>query len=277
MRMLDFNYFFDRIFIINLESMNDRRERISMELTELGIRNYEFFNACRPENVKDYPDSYVNNFSQNLVSKSQQYSRGALGCKLSHYEIIKKAIELNMQRILILEDDCQILKNGIKYYWPTIASQLDKQLIDWHMFYLSANMHTEPSMVGDYISVVSEAYTTHSYALNLKDSKFVDNLLQSMLSSGLEIDVFYSREIQNNYNAYIAIPALSCQLDGYSSIREVEKNYTVKILKHGQAMNKSLLHRIIRSCLGFLKYIISERRYNIFREFLLKLNIKRKG
>ena len=54
------------------------------------------------------------------AKKWECYTRGALGCKMSHYYIVKKAKELNLDYVIILEDDFlfteqanEILKNNI--------------------------------------------------------------------------------------------------------------------------------------------------------------------
>ena len=255
MKKSDIDHFFDRIFIINLESMVDRRKRMEKELSRYGIKNYEFFAACRPDNINDYPKSYIANFSEKLIRINKKYSYGALGCKLSHYKIIQQATQKGLKKILILEDDCIFIKNAMRYYWPSVSKQLQNQINQWQMFYFSGNMHSQPNMVTEYISQASETYTTHSYALDLSNTSFTNDLLENMLDSGLEVDSFYVKKIQTNqfYKTYIAIPALSTQADGFSSIRQGNKSYSSKIFKHGEAINQSLTYKIGRFCLRFLK------------------------
>jgi len=270
--MRSFDKFFDKIYIINLESMPDRRDLMINELSKYGIKNYEFFNACRPEVITDYPVSYHSGFNKKLVNRNENYAKGALGCKLSHYNIIKKASTLGLKKILILEDDCRFDKNALKYYWKDIAKQINQQLPNWHMLYLSANMHSDPEMLTKYVSKALNAYTTHSYALNLSDKNFVNDILENMLSSGLEIDSYYAKKVQAEclYNIYIAIPSLSYQATGYSNIRSGVKDYKPKLLRHGQAMNKSLLYKTLRILRKNLKLLSPNRVYLSLKNLVYK-------
>ena len=62
----------------------------------------------------------------------EKYIIGALGCKLSHIEIIKNAKKLYKQ-ILILEDDFLLCENFIEKY-NKISSDIEKNKYRYFIF-----------------------------------------------------------------------------------------------------------------------------------------------
>lgn len=44
--------FFDRIYVINLESSKDRKNHIKKHFSDMGINNYEFFKAVDKDSKK---------------------------------------------------------------------------------------------------------------------------------------------------------------------------------------------------------------------------------
>jgi glycosyl transferase family 25 len=77
--------YIDKIIYINLDRRTDRRQDIENELLEKKLSNYERYSAIETP------------------------SFGALGCCLSHLNILKIAKERNYKNVLILEDDFMFL------------------------------------------------------------------------------------------------------------------------------------------------------------------------
>ena len=78
----------DRIkhtFYINLESRPDRRQHVEQQLSLVGIKNAERFNAIRLPN-------------------------GAIGCSMSHLKCLETALANDWEHILIVEDDILFLQ-----------------------------------------------------------------------------------------------------------------------------------------------------------------------
>ena len=84
------------IYYINLESRLDRKIHIEKELKNIGLQARRF-NAVKCNN-------------------------GAIGCSISHLEVLKMAAQLKLDHILILEDDIQFLNPRL------FVNQLDKFL-----------------------------------------------------------------------------------------------------------------------------------------------------
>ena len=89
-----------KINIINLKERTDRWKDCLIQLKKYNIENYERFEAIRPDLKKIDPIQY----SKNNLKMDEKYIIGALGCKLSHIEIIKNAKKNSYKQILILED-----------------------------------------------------------------------------------------------------------------------------------------------------------------------------
>jgi len=119
--------YFDRVYVINLTSRQDRRDEMTQQLREIGrefgTQNIHLFEASRPDGPGAFP------------------SLGARGCFLSHLRILQDASAQGYGRILILEDDLNFCPNFVadsKLVFDALSRS------DWAMFYggyeaLSAN------------------------------------------------------------------------------------------------------------------------------------------
>ena len=111
----------DKVFIINLEHREDRRNKIIKELQRIGIINYEFFKAIRPSEkmIQQWNPDFLNpipNWFKQTGGDETKYKIGSLGCMLSHLEIIKLSIKNKYENVLILEDDTEFqIGNGINF------------------------------------------------------------------------------------------------------------------------------------------------------------------
>jgi hypothetical protein len=138
--------YFAAVFVINLVDRSDRRRDMEAELKRAGIKA-TFFNATRPTELGDWP------------------SLGAKGVFLSHYSILKIALETGLSNVLVLEDDVDFSANVAE-----MESQLLRELGDqpWGFLYPG---HVEkiaaPKRPGtQLVEWHSGLLTTHFYAVN---------------------------------------------------------------------------------------------------------------
>lgn len=105
----------DKIFYINLEHRIDRNNQISKELQKLEIPS---------EKIERFPAIY--------------HKVGAIGCGLSHIQILKIAQERGYKNIIILEDDFTsiIEKEG----WEYLLGHVFSNNIDFNIILLSYNI-----------------------------------------------------------------------------------------------------------------------------------------
>lgn len=221
----------DKVFVINLAHRKDRRQEIIKELKRVGIENFEFFKAIKPnkEMINIWNPNFLNPIPKwfELLGKDHTaYRIGSLGCMLSHLEIIKKCIENNYENVLILEDDTIFeIKYGMtfKLVMDTLGNQINN--LEFGLLYLAGN-HRGATIEKktNNINKVVGTLTTGSYIINRRAMKCI---VERMPHFPREVDVFYSDYIQKEYPCYCIVPHLTRQGEGYSDI--VQQNVSYKL------------------------------------------------
>lgn len=218
--------FFDRIFVINLDSRRDRWEKIVVNLRKHGIRNYERFSAIRPTaDMTTYQQNWYETYCHlrqhglQGTDTSEAYALGCLGCKLSHSFVLQLAWQRGYQRILILEDDAELLDHATSQF-PKCVQTLPSQ---WNVLYLMANHVTPPQQVSDSLAQVTCSATTGGYAVQ---RHMIPILLDALQQDVEEIDVTYTK-VQSQIPMYCCKPHLARQRPGYSDIRRETLDYSV--------------------------------------------------
>lgn len=113
------NHFFEHIYVLNLPSRTDRKERMKSLFSKHNIE-VEFFDAI--DGKKHH-------------TKSDKRNAGEVGCFLSHKAIIKDAYEKGYESILILEDDLILHKDFHKVCLNLYSIPKN----EWDMIYLGAS------------------------------------------------------------------------------------------------------------------------------------------
>jgi len=130
---IDINTFFDKIFIINLDKYKGRWLETEKKLIKSNVTNYERFSAKTGDDALavgwKIPTAHMDRTQFNINFKSQ------LGCKFSHYNIIKIAKERGYKNVLIMEDDMEFDKNIIQKVNETL-NKIKINNIKWETFYL---------------------------------------------------------------------------------------------------------------------------------------------
>ena len=215
---MDVNSYYDKIFIINLESRKDRWKNILANLEKFNITNYERFNACFITNLENENKEYYKNFRSNGVMKhGPKYTNGALGCKQSHLEIMKISKNRNYNKILILEDDI-FIREKFNEKIKEIHQELSNIQHDIVMF--TGNHQKNPKKITKNLYKITETYCTMGYSIH---SNLFDYILSTANSSGLEIDVYYCKNIYSRGNSYCVIPHLIGHIGGYSDISHKDR------------------------------------------------------
>lgn len=192
---MNINDFFDDIYCINLEERKDRWKTAVEALKQLGITS-----------LKRYP-----------AIKHQQ---GAVGCRMSHVDIITRAKQEKRRNILIFEDDIEVLPGEDNQ----ISHALDElNDLDWDMFYFGATIApgSKVTPVTNNIAHTNFAYTTHAYALN---GRIFDYVLESVKNFQV-IDVFYNQVVVSRGKTFIIHPIRVVQQEGYSDIEGKHTKY----------------------------------------------------
>lgn len=211
-KLYNINVIFDKIFVINLDHRKDRWNECKLLFKKYNINNYERFTAVSPKLNEISYDQYKNF----IVNKKDWYVPGAVGCKMSHLNIIKLAKHRGYKNILILEDDFSISKDVNEF--NTILFQSMKEIDNnWDMLYLGGNNLVGPNkiMSNKYIYKAVKVNTTHAYAIK---SSIYDKCINEIGRCGTEIDDYYKRNIQNKCKTYCIYPSLIKQRESVSDI-----------------------------------------------------------
>jgi GR25 family glycosyltransferase involved in LPS biosynthesis len=197
---------FDKVYCINLEHREDRKNHILSECNKYDLGEVSFFNA----------------FNGNNLSNPYKISNGNFGLILTNIEIIKEAKNNNYKNILILEDDCYFTSEVLN-----INTYFDALPDDWDMLYLGGNHNTHvgnppPIVINEKIVKLHSTLTTHFVAIN---NHMYDVILARLSKFDNPIDVVYTG-IQKLYNVYSTSKTIAKQLNGYSDIENRVVDYS---------------------------------------------------
>ena len=110
-----------KIFVINLKSSIERRKMMERQLNKLNL-SFEIFDAVNGASLTE--DAILDLYDLDYYnSRPAYYSRGMVGCTLTHYYIYKKIVEDKIQNAFILEDDM-----ALKTDLPEILNKLPEEI-----------------------------------------------------------------------------------------------------------------------------------------------------
>jgi glycosyl transferase family 25 len=139
------------VLYINLISRPDRKQHVESQLDLIGIKG-ERFNAIKLPN-------------------------GALGCSLSHLELLKYAKSNNLDHILIMEDDIMFLNTEI--FINSLHNFLSSN-INFDVLLLAGNNMGPYLKVNDYCVKIKKCQTTTGY---LVKQHYYDKLIENIEES----------------------------------------------------------------------------------------------
>lgn len=158
---IDIKKFVPKIYYINLDSRPDRNEETIQELIK--------------HNLYDISEKFSAHVgSTELVFKhgSDDYQKNADAITRSHLDIIKKAKELDLEQVLVLEDDIVFLQVNFEEPFDIINRALNElsQISNWEILYLGGTLHQDsivlesPSLMKVENLLGTQAYIIHKRA-----------------------------------------------------------------------------------------------------------------
>jgi glycosyl transferase family 25 len=205
------------IFVINLDHRKDRLESVKQQLIKKNI-NYTRFSAIIPDMNEINNNHLWKNSYQGMNWKKAKkwdcYIRGALGCKMSHYYIVKKAKELDLDYVIILEDDFLFTDNADEILKNSIFENIND---NWDFIFLGGRLSgNNIKKINNIITKTESVITTIGYILN---KKTYDSVLKNLVKYNYEIDsIFSNLSNKGYYNNYIIEPNLIYQTMEKSNI-----------------------------------------------------------
>lgn len=221
----------DKVFIINLKERKDRKDSIIKELQRVKIDDYEFFNAIRPkpEDINKWNPLFIKDIPawfKRLNKDNMKYRLGALGCLLSHVNVIRISKERGYKHVMILEDDTKFRLENQESFFDKIKSlqaEINRLVNIYGILYLVGN-HLPNSFKQVSPNIINTRYTftTGSYIIS---EKGMDYVLSNINNYDREIDVFYAEQLQQKIPCFCIYPHIAGQSESYSDIAQINVNY----------------------------------------------------
>jgi len=211
------NEIFDRTICINLVNRKDKKDITQAKFDNLGIQ-VEWYKAIQygflPNIVNAITDAKVAHFNV-----SQPYE---MGCALSHYSVIKQALEEGVEKLFVFEDDVCFHKN----FNEKFEKSYDALPKDWDMFLLYAFQHElfpENIRINSRWMRAFRSWSLMSYGMNRRIMKSYIKRQDEFFS--ISDMVTWRMQNEKDYNIYVSIPSLVVPNPTLeSNIRSV-KNY----------------------------------------------------
>jgi GR25 family glycosyltransferase involved in LPS biosynthesis len=208
------------IIVISLERAKERRERIKIQLSSLGLEAM----IMDAVDGKFLSDSQKNKIIKNPVTgfrDGETFKPGEIGCLMSHIKAIKLAKEKKWNDVLILEDDVVLSEDfnkGIKFLMRIIPA-------DWEHIYLGGHIYFMAPPVFEPAVLPSQFKISGAYAYFLRKSAY-DNVLSEMSYMELPADDVFEKLIlrEQRMKSYIFFPFLAYPIIENSYIWNIEGN-----------------------------------------------------
>lgn len=153
---MNFNDYFERVFVINLAYKPDRRERLARHMRDLHIaKDVTWVRACSGD-MMPHPAWW-------------NAGNGAWGCLLSHARIVQDAIMDGLESFVVLEDDA-VFQDRSRLMLKTFMEQVPD---DWGQLYLGGQHLREPTPVDGAPFVLKCWNVNRTHAFALRKNTFV--------------------------------------------------------------------------------------------------------
>jgi hypothetical protein len=159
--MTTLNDYFERVVVINLPERRDRRREMEAQLGKFSL-SAEFFPAVKVTEVGEWP------------------GLGARGCFLSHYNVLKQALDAGARNVLLLEDDLDFSPR-LPALTPELVRHLECE--EWGFLYLG---HIEQLSTSDssfhLVPWTDPLMTAHFLAINRGTLERLVHFLEQVMS-----------------------------------------------------------------------------------------------
>jgi GR25 family glycosyltransferase involved in LPS biosynthesis len=181
----------------------------------------------RPDRLRECEDTWykLNFYPERFPAIENKIP--ALGCYLSHLEILKRARDAN-KNVIIFEDDVEV----INFEDKLIEKVLDELYnMDWAMLYLGGNLMQPCYQVTQHLARLTWAQSTHSYAIH---KKYLSQILDIVEKNITFIDLIYAQGVCPNLPCYITVPMMTIQRTDFSNIEKQVTTYDIPIQRYNQ-------------------------------------------
>jgi|LauGreDrversion4_2_1035121.scaffolds.fasta_scaffold01389_11 glycosyl transferase family 25 len=209
-----------KTYFINLENRKDRLDQINEQLNKIDLEA-ERFNAV---NLSQEECDKIGGIRWSGEAEwRNKLIRGQFSCTSSHLEVIKIAKQKNLDKVLILEDDCLFEESfNIKELINNVFNEIKIHNIQWDMLFLGSNLIAPTSKTdSQFLVKMQAAYCAHAYYVN---KSFYDKILEFDFNKHYTIDVYYNELMPQN-NIFCIKPLLAIQQSSFSDIEGYKVSY----------------------------------------------------
>ena len=207
---------FDKIYYLNLDSREDRKNRIEDHFNKFKITAERIpGTVITPEQVNDYNKGMV------LDEYNLGLAPARIGCAVTQLKAIQAAKDAGAKNVLIFEDDAFIFEEHIEALKEALKEL--EYLPKWDMLFLGANVLSPIHQIAPHVGKMTGAYCAHAYVVN---AHFFDKMLEYKYEQFKAYDEYIFNEMRNpNYNIYAVLPIIATQYESYSNIEGKDVNY----------------------------------------------------
>ena len=231
----------DKIIYINMDSRQDRKERITNEFKRIGIPQ-EKITRFPAAPYKDCPIS---------------------GCLLSHTTVLEMAYDEGCNNVLILEDDFVFIDDAQKV--PTDIDTFFQMKMDWDVLMLTTCSPEISEKTNTLVSKISSSGNAAAYLVNRSMMLELSTLFKANLENLVNTkhhwiyanDVLW-KSLMPSSNWFMLNHYLGYQHEGYSDLSNIQKVALIpQIIKSPTSdtiVNSVIDSFVKRSNLGLQKY-----------------------
>lgn len=209
------NDFFDKIYCINIDRRIDRWESCIKEFEKHDLV-VERFSAV---------DGNTNNYSLGYPYDNE------LAGAISHLNVIKKAKELKLNKVLILEDDVVFIDN-LEELFSFFVEQLPE---NWDGINFGGNHIGGLIDISVNLGKMRRSYALHAYGINSKSyEKIIEYLeyrINNVITNGKNVIKtsvaadYFMADLHGILNFYCFVPHIAWQKEDFSDIQKAKVNY----------------------------------------------------
>ena len=194
----------DNHYYINLDHRKDRNESAIQELSKIGIKNPHRFSAIKKDN-------------------------GAIGCFMSHLEVLKSARNKRLPYVTIFEDDVLFLEP------KETLEKLDRIVnsdIEWDVILLGGNNYPPYQKINEDCIKINNCQCCTAYIVKQSYydtlinhwQKGLDKLIETKDVPKYALDIYW-KILQKKDNFILITPLNVVQKESYSDIERTNVNY----------------------------------------------------
>lgn len=203
---------FNPVYCITVDRFKDRQKYMKNQFNNQNL-HFNFHYGQDKYKINNNINNLINNNYLNnnfYIKNKKKINNGSLACLISHCMLYKKLLNVNGNKFLIFEDDCEILPD----FFKKLSKYYNYVPKDWDMIWLGHN-RLKGKKINKYVLKPQNnpgvGYNAQHHCYLIKKSS-IDKILNILLPiKNFETKDSILRNNFNNFNAYFIITKLAIQ------------------------------------------------------------------